>query len=146
MAFNDRLTTYAGDEVLFVFGPVIASGYGPDTFVTVERNEDAFTLQVGADGESTRSKSNNRSATITLTLLQGSAANAQLSAIHALDQATPAGDGVLPLLVKDNSGNSLHLAEKAWIRKAPASAYGRESDVREWVFETANLVDAPAGN
>jgi len=146
MSYNDRLTTYAGDEVLCTFGPVIMTGFGPDDFVSIERNSDSFSLQVGADGESTRSKSNDRSARITVTLMQSSSANAALATLLAADENAPGGASVLPLQIKDSSGFSLHAAEKAWIVKPPVSAYGKESGTREWVFETPNLVDSPGGN
>jgi hypothetical protein len=114
--------------------------------VSVEQNEDSFSLAVGTDGDACRAKTNNRSARITLTLLQSSLSNDLLSAVHNLDILSPNGDGIGPFLMKDNSGRSLFAAEKAWIVKPPTSAFAREAESREWVIETDNLVQQVGGN
>jgi hypothetical protein len=138
--------TYSADEVIVTFGPVILSGFADGTFISVEQNEDAFTLMVGADGDSCRAKSNNRSGRMTATLLQSSAVNDLLSAIYNVDINSPSGDGINPLLVKDNTGRTLHAAEKAWITKIPNTTFARETESREWVFETDNMQFFLGGN
>lgn len=100
--------TYAADEMIVTFGPVVMSEFGPDSLVTVEMNEDLFTLQMGADGRGVRSKTSNRSARITVTLMQSSASNDLLSAIAQLDSQS--NEGVFPLMIKDGSGRSIHTA------------------------------------
>lgn len=131
---------YNPKEVTIIFGPVIVTGFADGTFLSVDFNEDAFTLQVGTDGEGTRSKSNNDSATIAFTLMQSSDSNDLLSALHNIDKNTPSGDGIVPLLIKDLQGSSLYTAETAWIRKAPTSEFAREAGPREWTIETDKLV------
>ena len=138
--------TYSADEVIITFGPIILSGLADGTFVTVEQNEDSFTLMVGSDGDACRAKSNNRSSRVTATLLQSSAVNDLLSAMHNVDINSPNGDGINPILVKDNTGRTLHTAEKAWIVKPPASSFARETENREWVFESDNMVHNIGGN
>lgn len=128
------LKTYNAADLTVTFGPVVMSGFGPDTVVSVEMNEDLFTLQVGADGHATRSKTSNRSARITVTLAQSSMANDLLSGIAALDAKS--NEGVYPLLIKDGSGRSIHSAKNAWITRVPTAEYGKEAGTREWVFET----------
>ena len=140
------VSTYDPAQVAVVFAGIPISGYADGTFLSVEQNEDSFALQVGTDGEACRSKSNNRSGRVTFTLGQWSEANDLLSALHNLDINTPNGDGIGPLLVKDNSGRSIFSAEKAWIVKPPAAGYGREAESREWVVETDNLVQFHGGN
>lgn len=138
--------TYDPASVSIVAFGIPISGYADGSFVSVERNEDSFTLQVGTDGESCRSKSNNKSGRVTVTLLQSSISNDLLSAQLALDELSPNGDGIGPFLMKDNSGRSLFAAEKAWIVKPPAAAFSRESESREWVIESADLVPFTGGN
>ena len=138
--------TYSADEVIITFGPIILSGLADGTFVTVEQNEDSFTLMVGSDGDACRSKSNNRSGRVTCTLLQSSGVNDLLSAIHNLDINSTGGDGINPILVKDNSGRTLHVAEKAWITKPASSSFARETESREWVFESDNMQHFIGGN
>ncbi len=131
---------YNPKDITIIFGPIIVSGFADGTFLSIDFNEDAYSLQVGTDGEGTRSKTNNKSATITFTLMQSSDTNDLLSALHQTDISTSGGDGIVPFLVKDLQGTSLYVAETAWIRKAPTSEFGREAGPREWAIETDNLV------
>jgi len=147
MTVNNRLFTYAPDEVILVFGPVILGGFAEGTFVNWEYNEDFFNLIVGVDGESARGKSNNNSCRVTATLMQTSAANDLLTAIMALDILSPNGDGINPLLLKDNNGRTLQTAESAWIVKPPATSFNRSPDAnREWVFESNHGIPYIGGN
>ncbi len=133
------IRNYDSKLVAVIFGGPI-TGFADGTFVTVEYNEDAFTLQMGADGiNNTRSKTNNSSGKVTVTLSQSSPSNAVLSAFHKADKLAPFGAGVKPLTVKDISGTSLHFAPTAWIVKAATSEYAKEAGSREWVFETDAL-------
>jgi hypothetical protein len=140
------LHTYDPSQVAVVFAGIPINGYADGTFLNVEQNEDSFTLTIGSDGEGCRAKSNNRSGRVTFTLGQWSMANDLLSAVHNVDINTPNGDGIGPLLIKDNSGRSIYTAEKAWIVKPPAAAFGREAESREWVIETDNLIQFHGGN
>jgi hypothetical protein len=142
---GQRVSNYDPDRVSFIFAGVPVEGFADGTFISVEQNEDAFVLAIGSDGEACRAKSNNRSAKITLTLLQTSRSNQLLTAFYQTDIISPSGDGIAPLLIKDNSGTSLHLAEKAWITKIPAATYAREAENREWVFETNELINNVGG-
>src|SRR3990172_6475750 len=101
------LFRYNPDEVTIVFAGVPIFGKGEARFLSVEQNEDTWSPFVGVDGEVTRARSTNRSGRVTITLLQSSVINDALSALAALDQATPGGDGIGPLLVKDFSGRTL---------------------------------------
>ena len=139
-------STYNPDEVAIVFAGIPITGFADGSFLSVEQNEDSFTMQAGTDGEACRSKTNNRGGRATFTLGQWSRANDLLSALHNLDISTPNGDGIGPLLIKDNSGTSIFSAEKAWIVKPPAAGFAREAESREWVIETDNLVQHHGGN
>jgi hypothetical protein len=101
-------------------------------------------LLVGADGEATRSKSNNNAATVTLRLMQTSDMNDILTSYYQADKL--ANNGKFPLMIKDNSGRSLHVAEQAWVQKLPAVNYGAEAGPREWVIRTGELVSTVGGN
>lgn len=137
---------YDPATVIAVFAGIPLQGFADGTFISVEQNEDSFSLTVGADGEGCRSKTNNQSARITLTLLQSSLTNDALSAIHNVDLNSPLGDGIGPFLLKDLSGTTLLAAEKAWIVRFPASTYSRDPESREWIFETDLLVQNVGGN
>ena len=116
--------TYDASQVAIIVGGFNITGFADGSFVSVERNADAFALYVGTDGEGTRAKTNNKSGRFTFTLSQSSDSNAILSGIAAADELKNA--GVVPVLVKDGSGASLYAAETAWIVKQPAAEFGRE--------------------
>lgn len=140
------LKTYDSKSVMMVFAGIPITGLAEDTFVNVVRNEESFALMVGADGEGARAKTNNRSGRVTFTVMQTSDCNDQLSALHILDENSSNGDGIGPLLIKDNSGRTLITAEKAWIVKTPDAALGKNIQTREWVIESHALVMALGGN
>ncbi len=138
------LKSYNFGKVAVIFGGRQLTGFADGEAVSVERNEDAWSLLVGADGEATRAKSNNRSGRVTIRLLQTSESNAILNDFAKADDLADA--GAQALFIKDNSGNSLYSAEQAWIVKMPAATHGNEAGTREWVLETDNLVINEAGN
>jgi len=131
--------TYDPAFVSMFYGEIEIKGFSQDSAITVTPVE-KWSLQVGVDGEGTRSKTSDRSATITVSLMQSSATNPLLSAASALDDNTPGGTGGKPLLIKDNSGDSVFSAETAWIEKDPDAEYNREATAREWTFRTDRMI------
>lgn len=129
--------TYNPADVQLVIAGILVSGYADGTFIAIGRDNPSFTSGTGADGEGWRAKSNDKSGTCTLTLLQTSLSNDGLSALNALDEAS--GDGVGPLLLKDNSGRSLYSAETVWLEKPADAEFAREQSDREWVVKTDKL-------
>lgn len=129
---------YDPKQVAVIVGGKIISGFADGTFVKVERNEQAFNLKVGVDGEGTRAKSNNRSGKVTLTLMQSSLSNEVLSGFAILDETS--GKGAVPLYVNDKSGNSLFTALTAWVQKFADPEYAKEVMTRTWILETDELI------
>lgn len=138
--------TYDPSNVSMFYGAIEMQGFAQDAAISVEHDEDDWTLVTGVDGEGTRSKTSNSSATITVSLMQSSVVNDLLSAERELDRLAPNGTGGKPLLIKDNSGRSIYAAQTAWIQKAPSAELNREATTREWVFRTDNLVAFHGGN
>ena len=139
------LKNYRPDEVSVILGAIIIEGFADGTFVSIEHDEDRFSLHVGADGQATRAKNCNKSGTIRFTLMASSASNAVLSAQLELDHRTPGGVGVVPLLIKDNEGYSLHTSKEAWIQKDPSVEYAKEPGNNEWIIRCAELINIPGG-
>ena len=99
---------YDADQVkLTIGGFAIESGFADGEFLRVEQESEDFTDIAGTDGEVTRSKTNDRRATITVLLMQTSSGNQQLSALSNIDREGPNGVGITPLLIKDNNGDTL---------------------------------------
>jgi hypothetical protein len=140
------LGTYSADQVALIAVGVPISGYAPGTFITVERNEDSFSLSVGSDGDACRSRTKNFSGKITFTLLQSSNSNLLLSALANADERSPLGDSIAPSTIKDLTGTTLVTAEKSWLVKPANVEYSNEITNREWVVETNELNMLIGGN
>jgi hypothetical protein len=137
---------YDPASITMSFAGINIQGLADGEFVSLEQNEDAFTVQIGSDGDGTRSKSNNRSGRVTFTLMMSSSTNDLLSALHTLDLESPSGAGIGPLMIKDLNGTTLITAERAWITRFPTAAYDREATSREWIIETDKLIQLQGGN
>jgi len=136
--------TYDPASVSVLIGGVPISGFADGTFISVERNNPKFQMVSGADGIVSRSKSNDKTGTMTLTLAQTSPSNDVLEGIAALDELSST--GIVPVMVKDNSGRSVHFAGNAWIQQDPTAEFGKELSNREWTFDLADYVPFNGGN
>jgi len=135
--------TYDPKAVSISANGIPIGGFADGTFVEIERSEDMFTKVVGADGETSRSKTNDRSGMITITLAQTSLSNDILSGLAYLDEVS--NTGVFPVLVKDNEGNAIFFSEQAWIKKVAPASFSKGIENREWVIECADLDPFPGG-
>lgn len=129
--------TYDPALVIPTFAGNLLTGFGPDTFIKVERNEDGFTLAVGAGGEAARAQSRNRSGTVTFTVLATSQTNDILSAIAAADELS--GTGVAEFQLSEVNGTTLCHAANAWVKKLPSVERGKEVGTVEWVLECDSI-------
>ena len=129
--------TYDPKAVICSIGGVPMSGYPDGTFIEISRDDVAFTKVVGADGTTTRVKSNNTGGTLTVTLKQSSPSNDVLSAFAQADER--ANLGVVPILIKDLSGNSISFSATGWVQKLPDQIFANEINNRVWVFDLADV-------
>lgn len=138
--------TYDPNKTTISVAGINITGFAAGTFVQCERNEDGFSLVVGADGNATRVRNQNRSGKITLTLQQGSPSNATLSALAVADELD--GSGVGAFLAKDASATTtatLASAQNVWITKLAPFERGKEAGEVVWVLETDTLLIKHAG-
>lgn len=134
------LKVYDANEVTVnVAGLPIESGFDDGEFVRIEQEADDFIDKVGTDGEVTRSKTNDRRATITVILMQSSSGNELLSGLNNIDRLAGNGAGVGPLLIRDRQGTALYTAAECWISKPPDVSFDREPTAREWTLRCASL-------
>mgnify|MGYP003652755452 CR=1 FL=1 len=61
--------TYSPKDITVIVAGTIITGFAEDTFVTLERDSEAFVKIVGADGEVARSASADLSGTIVLIVM-----------------------------------------------------------------------------
>lgn len=131
------MQTYDPKNVKCIMFGAPAVGFADGSFIKVSRNEDTFTLMVGADGETVRTRSRNKSGTIELTLLASSDFNDVLSKAMLLDEQTGAGVG--PFLLQEIGGTTVLAAGNTWVKKAPDVEYGKEHPNRTWVLEADSI-------
>lgn len=136
--------TYNPKKVAVILGGAIMSGFAEGEFVSVTMDEDQWELKVGTDGEGTRSKQNNDSGTVKVMLMQSSDSNIVLQALWNADKLSDS--GLFPLLIKDNSGKSLYMAEQAWIQKQPEAKFAKGVETREWTIRTDHMIPYEGGN
>ena len=138
------LATFDPAEVVITIGGVPMSGYADGTFALLSRNVDAYSMVTGADGLTTRVKSNNRSGSLTLTLTQTSPSNDVLSGFALLDELS--NGGVVPIQVKDLSGTTILFSATGWVRKIADVEYSNVLSNREWILDLADFDMFVGGN
>ena len=136
--------TFDPATVIVSIGGTPMSGLADGTFVMVSRDEDIFSKVSGADGEVSRAKSNNRSGSLTLTLMQTSMSNDVLSAIAVLDEIS--NTGIVPVFVKEIGTSTILMAGEGWVKKMPDVSYSKEIENREWVLDLAIVNMFEGGN
>lgn len=128
--------TYDPKKVVAIFGnQVLNNGITEGTFLTVARTTQTRSYRVGADGTGTIVVSNDKSATLTLTLRAGSATNDVLRDMQQLEDGDNPIYQVGTLTVQDFSGRSLISEENAFITGPPASVeYSDTEPSRVWTI------------
>jgi len=114
-------------------------GYADGTFISVSRNNQTCTVQSGASGEAARSKSNDRTGTVELTLMQTSAFNDILSGLFFADETGTLNAGKFLFSLIDLNGSTILGADQMWVQQPPTVEYGKELGDRVWTLETGNL-------
>lgn len=135
---------YDPKKVSINLGGHIAQGFADGTFVSVSRNNQSFTLVSGASGETARSKSNDKSGTIELTLMMTSATNDYLSGKLLADEG-PLNAGKFAFGIIDANGSTIVGATEAWVQQPPTVEYGKELGERVWTLEAGDLFITAGG-
>lgn len=138
------VATFDPKSVVITIGGKAMSGFADGTFLEITADTQQFTKVVGADGFTTRVKSNNYGGVMTLTLAQSSPSNDALSIIFNADRARNL--GVVPILIKDLSGSTIIFSGTGWIQQFPDVAFGNEINDRAWTLDLAEIDIFIGGN
>lgn len=136
--------TFDPKSVIVTIGDVPMSGYADGTFLEITADTQQWTKVVGADGFTTRVKSNDYGGVMTLTLSQSSPSNDALSALLNVDKISNA--GVVPILIKDLSGSTIMFSASGWIQQFPDVTFGNEINNRAWVIDLSDMDILVGGN
>lgn len=127
-------------------GILINEGLADGTFLNITTEAPAFTVKVGADGEVTRTRSHNKVAVATVTLMQTSEINKRLSDLYAADRAATNGQGVGVFRVQDLAGDTNLESAAAFISDDPDVTLETEASTREWTFTLTDYEPTHGGN
>ncbi len=133
--------TYNLKDIVATFGGVIIEGGADGDKISIAPTGDGWTMQRGSDGEVVRSYQNDESGRVTFNLIYGAPSNQYLSDIYSQDRLT--GNGVKTLSIADTRGNSLFVADAAWIMKRPEVAYGKDAGTVPWEIDCAQITIEP---
>lgn len=125
--------TYDPKLIIITFNGVPITGFADGEFVAITASGERFTKVSGADGEVARSKSNDKTHEVVITLLQTSISNNYLSTM-----VISGTKGVLK--ISDLNGNAIWLWDEAWIRQPPDTTFEKEITDRAWTFDTAQVI------
>ncbi len=137
--------TYNPAKVQVTIGGVIITGFEPGTFITLTRNVNNYDFSVSPDGsEGVRSKRNDRSALLTLTMQQASVANFVLSNLANRDEVDS--DGVVPVQINEIGTDTEFVSAKGWIEKPSDAVYAETAQGRPWAIRLADVPMTHGGN
>lgn len=135
---SSRVKTYNPKEVTIACGFHIVTGIADDSFVSIEPNGEGITKKVGCDGEIVRAVSPDNTFKVKITLLQTSESNSFFSNMVDVDRET--GEGMFPVLIKDQKGGVVFSTEAAWVTKKSSLTRGKADNNREWEIDTGDAV------
>lgn len=140
------MATYNLDQVsTSLAGIPILGGYGEGGSVNIKRNSEIFENTVGRGGHVVRSRTNDKTGTVELTLLQTDPTNAALAALARLDENTPHGAGIGVFQCRDRENGDEYTSAKAWIQAWPDTEMARKATDRMWMIYCEDLQFFPGG-
>lgn len=124
--------TYDPLNTTVVVDEVYLTGFGED-MVEIEKDEDNYSVKVGALGDVVRTKVNNPLGTITVTLL---ATSPQVS---YLDRLANSGKLVSVSVIYAGDTKETVTSSQAFIKKPATRSYGNEAEDREYEIQCLDL-------
>lgn len=131
-------TTYDPSQTILSLMGFHIDGFFDGSFLSVERDEDSFTLKVGADGEAARAKNANKAGKIVFQLMQSSPSNDILSGFVVEDEQS--GTAIGPADVRETTqGTSVASCPDAYVLKPAKLERGKEIVGYEWTIICPHL-------
>jgi len=121
-----------------------ATGFSPDSLITITKDQGYFNTSKGVSGGVERTLITDNTYTLEVSLSQTSPTNSILNALATLDNLS--GYGVFPIFAKDSSGNSNFIADSCWIENPPETRYTTNIESRVWRIRCSNMIFNLAGN
>lgn len=126
------VSTWDFSKLVVTWANVTITGFAENVTIDPDGADDTVKKTVGSDGrETVFVYMNDRSGSVTLSLMASAQSNTVLSALHAAKT-------IAPIQVKDLNGSTVLQAPAAVIRKRPQTVYGKELTPREWIIDYAD--------
>ena len=136
--------TYDASQVILSINGTVLGGFADGTFVEVERTSPSFTKIVGADGRTSRAKTNDISGSVTVTLAQTSPSNDVLSLLHNQDLIN--NTAIFPVMMQDASGTTTLFTGTGWVEGLPKTDFAKDISNRAWVIHVSQMQFTISGN
>lgn len=124
---------YAPDQVECSLAGTMIDGWADGEFITVAFDSNDYEDVVGTGGDVGVAKVVDNRVTVTVKLLQTSAANDRLSAMRQAGRESSNGSFAGAFSLRDSSGTSI-LQGTGWIQKPPDQSFDRTVTSREWTL------------
>lgn len=131
------MKTYDPKNYDLIVGDRLISGFGEGTFISISTESPGMSDTVGVDGVVTRSRSHDRRATMTITLMASSESNDFLSGLYQQDRDGQNGEGVVAVSLVNREGSDEFRSEESWIMDDPDPTFEAEVGEREWQIKMA---------
>ena len=131
-----QVDTIDPKEVTVMVNGNVLAGFSADKIV-IPRERNQSEDEVGADGDVARRITNDKRGSFVVTLLETSKSNLVLTALARADELS--GNGIFPVVVKNNRGQDLYIGASCWIQKMPDAAHGAAVNSRQWTIRTNNM-------
>lgn len=137
---------YAAHQVTVSWGPLNLNDGAPETgaFCTVTPSSPRTTQTALLGGGGVINLRSDSTGTVSIVVSATANINDQLARRlqSQIDDRVPT---ALPLMIKDNSGRTLHTCAKAVLENFPEDAFAEAAGTRTWVLLCPDLVMAPKG-
>lgn len=134
-------TTYDMTRCNLVVAGQLISGFGEGAVLTVSQDNPSWTPRVGATGEVSRARNNNRMGKFVFRLMQTSASNAYLEGLRQADESNRTTIGAVRLTSLDDSTDIG--GDECWLEKMPDIQRGAEVSEVEWSVVVPRMQGGP---
>lgn len=138
--FKDTsVVQYNPQRVQVTWGEVSLTGFAPDTFITIQKNNPIHTPVTGIDGKNAYLHNKNFDAIVTISLLQNSDTNKFFWAWY--DRGLPRGNTTVAtnLVIVDYNMKMAWESSFAFINEMPMIGFGSKAGTVDWKFYCQNL-------
>lgn len=125
-------STYDPKDVTMQVDGVFVTGFSED-MIEIDKDEERFTVKVGAQGDVLRSKVNNPLATITLTLQPDSPQVPFITELARSGKLFP-----ITVIYAGEQKETTTVTE-AFVKKEPTRTYGSEAEDREFEIQCLDM-------